>query len=83
MLAYQARRKGSLLDKTDEERSRNIQEIGGLLRRDLGMDGHQRDSVSGSRLLENIHQQARDDGWEIKHRRFVADIVEFKRGHLA
>ena len=46
-----------LVEKTDQERPRDVQEIGGLLRRQLGVNGDDRDRVAVRHLAEDLEEQ--------------------------
>ena len=75
MLADQAGGKYPLVDKTHQERPRDVQEVGGLLRGHLGFDGNERDGIAGGGFAQQVDEQPRHDWGQIKGR-FVAGCVD-------
>jgi hypothetical protein len=74
MFADHARRKRSVLDEADKERPRHVQKIGGFLCGDFGFDRYERESVSGFRLLESIHQKEPDNRRQFAHGKILTGV---------
>ena len=72
LIADHPRRKQTVVDQADDEGARDVQDCGRLLRRDVGLDSHQRHGLARSRFLENVHQKARNDRRQIERRRLMS-----------
>ena len=56
----------ALIEQADQSRPRDIQQIGGLLGREFRMDRDKLDCIAPAHLIQNLNQQMRSLGREIR-----------------